>query len=84
MLEVLTWIGLFALYAVTDGLYAYWVYAVHEGAAARAGIIAGALMLFVGVGTISYVQNPWYLVPVALGAGTGTSLVVWWNTKSPS
>ncbi len=84
MVEVIKWIGLFALYAVTDGLYTYWMYAVNEGAAKRAGITAAVLMLFVGIGTISYTQNPWYLVPVSLGAGVGTSAVVWWNTKDPS
>ena len=83
MPEPLRWAGLFLLYTMTDGLYTNWMYQVTEGNPMRAGITSAAVIVLIGIATISYTQNPWRLIPIALGSFVGTALVVWWNTKAP-
>jgi hypothetical protein len=45
------------------------------------GVWAVALFIPGALVTLSYVKDPWLLIPACLGAFTGTALTVWWEKK---
>ena len=75
-LSLLTALIVFVAYIAVDGMYAYYTLAVAEKRPLRAAT-TGALMHFlIAVGVLSYVQNYFYIIPLALGSWIGTFLVV--------
>lgn len=68
-------IAFFALF-VTDICWAFYINAVKDSSPLKSASWA-AFMLGIGaVGTISYVTNPWLLIPALAGAFCGTYLGV--------
>lgn len=69
---ILEALATFALMFALDFAWAGYIKAVADGQAMRAAVLASALMAITGAITLSYVNNPWMLIPVALGAFAGT------------
>lgn len=73
---------IFLSYALIDALYAQYTLSVVGSKPFTAATI-GALMYFlIAIGVINYVQNPLYLVPLAVGSWLGTFIVVWRRKNS--
>lgn len=66
----------FVIYVVFDILYALYVLCVNKKLAARAGFISAALYSLGAYGVMTYLENPWYLIPLAYGAFLGTYIAV--------
>ena len=79
--DILTWIILFIAYIIFDALYGWYIIAVQNLK------ITLATFLSLMIGTISYggvikiVDNPYCGVPIILGGGLGTFLILWWQKK---
>lgn len=72
------WIALavFAAYFVIDVIYVQFVRSVAQGSAWRASACSVGIYLFMAFGVVQYVENRWYLIPLALGAWLGTFMAV--------
>jgi hypothetical protein len=79
--EILTFIILFIAYIVFDFLYGWYVIAVQN----LNVVLATVLSLMIGTisygGVIKIVDNPWCGVPIVLGGGVGTFLIMIWQKK---
>ena len=79
--EILTFIFLFVAYVIFDALYGWYIIAVQNLK------ITLATFLSLMIGTISYggvikiVDNPYCGVPIILGGGLGTFLILWWQKR---
>lgn len=77
--EILTWFILFIAYVVFDFLYGWYIIAVQNLQ------IMLATFLSLMIGTISYggvikiIDNPYCGVPIVLGGGLGTLLILMWQ-----
>lgn len=82
--EILTFLYLFIAYIIFDALYAFYIIAVQNLK------ITLATFLSLMIGTISYggvikiVDNPWCGVPIVLGGGLGTLLILKWEKRRRS
>lgn len=75
------WILVFVALFVTDILWAFYIDAVKDAIPLKSAMWA-ALMFGVGtIGVISYVTNPWLVLPAFLGCFFGTYTGVWWNNR---
>lgn len=72
-------IRVFLIYFVLDFVWAAYTISVGEGKAMPASISAAGIIVLSGIGTIVYVNDPWLLVPAALGAAVGT-----WTAMQPA
>jgi hypothetical protein len=63
---------LFTVYFIYDVLYAQFILSVQKLQSTLSATISGAMYVISAVGIIKYTDNPWYLLPVALGASLGT------------
>jgi hypothetical protein len=70
---------LFVFAAVVDVLWVRYTLAVTERQALRAATVGSLIYLFGAVGTVKYVQQPWYLAPLIAGAFTGTFFTLKWG-----
>lgn len=66
----------FLAYIALDYVFARYIKATAEKRPMPAGIWSAAILAFTGFVTVSYVSNPWMLIPAALGAFVGTYLSV--------
>lgn len=66
----------FFLYLLIDMVYAKYTIAVTKGEALKASTAGAAIYGFSALGVMSYVQNPWYVVPMITGAFIGTYVIV--------
>lgn len=66
----------FGVYVVFDILYALYVICVGKKQAVRASLISSALYSLGAYGVMTYLSNPWYLLPLAIGAFLGTYIAV--------
>jgi uncharacterized membrane protein YfcA len=66
----------FCVYVVFDVLYALYVLCVARKQAVQASAISSALYSLGAYGVMTYLDNPWYLVPLACGAFLGTYIAV--------
>jgi hypothetical protein len=77
--DIITWIVLFIAYIVFDFLYGWYVIAVQN----LKITLATVLSLMIGAisygGVIKIVDNPWYGVPIILGGGIGTFIILKWQ-----
>lgn len=72
-------IFLFFIYILNDGLYAFYTRSIADRKPVLAAT-SGSLMHFViAYGVISYVQNYWYVLPIALGSWVGTFVVSYFH-----
>lgn len=69
---IITFLALF----VTDICWAYYINSVKDGSALKSASWATFMFGIGAIGTISYVTNPWLLIPALLGAFCGTYLGV--------
>jgi hypothetical protein len=82
--DILTFVILFLAYVCFDILYGAYIIAVQNLK------ITLATFLSLMIGTISYggvikiVDNPYCGVPIILGGGLGTFLILWWQKKKNS
>lgn len=60
--------------AALDWLFARYTFAVTARQAARSSGYAAAFIILQGGVIVSYVHNPWMLIPAALGGAIGTYL----------
>ena len=79
--EILTYIVLFVAYICFDFLYGWYVIAVQN----LKITLATVLSLMIGAisygGVIKIVDNPWYGVPIVLGGGLGTFIILKWQKR---
>lgn len=66
----------FVVYIFFDILYALYVICVSKQRAVAASFVSSALYSLGAFGVMSYLNNPWYLIPLALGAFIGTYIAV--------
>lgn len=66
----------FLVYVVFDILYALYVLCVAKKQAFRASFISSALYSLGAYGVMTYLDNRWYLIPLACGAFLGTFVAV--------
>ena len=68
------WIALvlFVTYTLLDGLYAVYTMAIVNKNKSMAASIAAVMYALIAVGTINYIENYLYIIPMALGAWVGT------------
>jgi hypothetical protein len=74
----MVWQAIYSFFAMValDLVWAAYTLKVQAKKPALAGVYASAIMLINALVTISYVTEPWMLVPVAAGAWVGTYLGV--------
>ena len=72
----LTAATVFVVYVVFDILYALYVLCVSRKQAFAASAISSVLYSLGAYGVMSYLHNPWYIVPLAFGAFLGTYIAV--------
>ena len=70
--NIWTCLFLFGIYFVFDILYAQFILSVQKLKATLSATISGTMYIVSAIGIIKYTENPWYLLPVALGASLGT------------
>jgi hypothetical protein len=79
--DILTWVILFFCYILFDFLYGYYIIAVQN----LKVILATVLSLMIGTisygGVIKIVDNPYCGVPIILGGGIGTLLIMIWQKR---
>ena len=63
---------LFMAYIIVDGLYAYYTYAIIKRTPFRAATSGMVIHFILAFGVISYVENFWYVIPLACGSWVGT------------
>jgi hypothetical protein len=71
-LAVLSFLAAFVL----DVLWALYIRRTAQGSAWQAAGYAAVLYALGAYNTLNIVANPWLLVPVTLGAGAGTYVIV--------
>lgn len=69
-------VGLFFASAALDAVFALYTVAVVKSKAVQAAGMSLLTYLLMAVGILSFVNNGWYVVPLALGAFAGTYLIV--------
>jgi len=74
MSEFNIWIaaGVFTAYLAVDALYAMYTISVVKRRAVVSANISFAMHFLLAVGVLSYVENFWYVVPLAMGSWVGT------------
>jgi divalent metal cation (Fe/Co/Zn/Cd) transporter len=65
-------VGLFFASAALDVIFAIYILAIGRGQALLAGFMSLLTYALMAVGIVNYVENKWYIAPVALGAFVGT------------
>lgn len=77
----LTAVIVFCVYVIFDILYALYVICVSRRQALRASVISSFLYSLGAYGVMNYLENRWYLVPLACGAFIGTYIAVKYMSK---
>ena len=72
----LTAATVFVVYVLFDILYALYVLCVSRRQPLAAAGISSALYSLGAYGVMTYLHNPWYVIPLALGAFLGTYVAV--------
>jgi hypothetical protein len=66
------WISTFLAVFMMDLCWAIYIRQVDKGNALNAGLWASFLFLTAAVATVSYVSDPWLMIPATAGAFLGT------------
>lgn len=77
------WIAifLFIMAAVSDITWTRWTQMVTAGRAVAASLWAMSIVVSSFLYVDAYLHSRWYVIPLALGAGVGTWLTVWWAKR---
>jgi O-antigen/teichoic acid export membrane protein len=73
------WVITFTAIFLADIFWVLCVKRTHENKAINAGLWSIALFLTTAIGIVSYVHDPWLLIPGALGSFAGVFLTVHWE-----
>ena len=73
-------VGLFVAATLLDAIFALYTVAVINTKPLRAATLSFLTYTLEAVGVVNYVKNEWYLVPLAVGAFTGSYAVVKWES----
>lgn len=77
----ITALTVFVVYVFFDILYALYVICVSRRQAWRASLISSFLYSLGAYGVMSYLENRWYIIPLACGAFIGTYIAVKFMSK---
>jgi hypothetical protein len=69
-------VGVFAALFALDFVWAKYTFAMTEKRPILSGAYASGLIVLSGAAAVGYTQNPWLLIPAALGAFCGTWVAV--------
>jgi hypothetical protein len=69
-------IGLFFASAILEAIFVLYTHAVMKNRAAVAGFWSMISYLLFAVGFLNFVNNRWYILPLALGAFAGAYVIV--------
>ena len=69
-------IGLFLAATLLDAIFALYTVAIIKTQPFRAASLSFLTYTLEAIGVVSYVNNKWYLIPLAIGAFTGSYIVV--------
>jgi hypothetical protein len=72
----------FVVYLLIDAMCAYYVLAVTKKKPFVSASVGSLMHFLIAFGVLSYVQNYFYVVPLALGSWIGTYIVVKHELKS--
>ncbi len=77
------WIALvlFVVALVGDVTWAKWTVHVNKQQPFKAAFWAMMIVLAGAVSVDAYIHSRWYVLPLALGAGVGTWMTVWWAKR---
>jgi hypothetical protein len=76
-----SWVLLFVIYFAFDLCYALYIKSVHEVKPIRAANLSVLLFLLTAYGTIEYVNSFINIIPIILGAWTGSYLTLKWGKR---
>ena len=80
-INILTWIGLFAMYFIFDMLYVKYVLSVSKLNAMQAANISVLMYLITSIGIITFVNNFLNIIPIIIGSWGGTYLILKYEGK---
>lgn len=69
-------LAVFACMFLLDFVWGKWTFALTDKRAVLSGVYASILIVLSGGAAIGYVDDPWMLIPAALGAFAGTYAAV--------
>ena len=70
-------LSVFMAYLAIDWLFTEYTLSIVELKKARAANVGALIYLLGAFGVVSYVADPWYVIPMAMGGWLGTYLSVW-------
>lgn len=77
-------VGLFFASAALEAIFALYTFAVTKHKALQASTWSLISYGLLAVGILNFINNKWYVIPLALGAFGGTYAVVKWESmRSP-
>ena len=79
--NILMMFVLFLVYFAFDILYSWYILAIQQLNAAKAGILSIMIGTVSAVGIVKLADNPIYSVPIVLGGGLGTWAILKWEKK---
>lgn len=72
--DPLTALIIFVSYTAIDALYAVYTVSIVNKSKLKASNVGAFMYILIGVGTINYVENWLYIIPMAAGGWAGTYL----------
>jgi len=75
------WFLVFTCIFLADVFWALYIKKVQQSKPLAAGMWAVFLFIPGAFVTLSYVHDPWLLIPAGFGAFTGTAVTVWWEKR---
>jgi hypothetical protein len=72
-------LGLFIAATFLDAIFALYTVAVIQTQPLKAASLSFLTYTLEAVGVVNYVNNKWYLIPLAIGAFVGSYAVVKWE-----
>ena len=73
---MLEWVAIFLCLVIIDILYAVYTKQVQKDNPFRSSFLASAIYLINAIVVLGFVNDPWLLIPAALGAFVGTYIGV--------
>jgi len=74
-------VGLFFASAALESIFALYTLAVTKHKALEASMWSLVSYFLLAVGILNFINNKWYVFPLAFGAFVGTYAVVTWDSK---
>jgi len=74
-------VGLFFASFALDAVFALYTLSVVKHHSVRAGLWSAITYLLMAVGILNFINNRWYIIPLAFGAFLGAYAVVEWEAR---